>query len=120
MSTSPAVRSERIAVVGSHDDVAAFKAAGLAVFATGPGRTAVELVSEAIRSGHRVVFFTEDLFPELGPLLERHRRAAVPCLVALPTAKAGVSVARLKEIVRRAVGADIFGSGRNSDIKGVD
>jgi vacuolar-type H+-ATPase subunit F/Vma7 len=104
-ATSPA----RIAVIGRKDIVVAFQAAGLAVFPVEPGPEAVSQVERVVAAGHQVVFFTEDLFPFLGSQLEKYRRAATPCLVALPLGGAQQSVARLKEVVRRAVGADIFG-----------
>ncbi len=99
----------RIAVVGRKDIVVAFQAAGLAVFPVEPGPGVAGQVKQVLKAGHRVVFFTEDLFPYLGTLLEENRKAATPCLVALPLGGAQRSVARLKEVVKRAVGADIFG-----------
>jgi vacuolar-type H+-ATPase subunit F/Vma7 len=99
----------RIAVVGRGDVVVAFQAAGLAVFPVEPGPGVVGEVERLVAAGHQIVFFTEDLFPYLGSLLEKHRKAATPCLVALPLGGAQQSVARLKEVVKRAVGADIFG-----------
>ncbi|UCG43737.1 MAG: hypothetical protein JSU73_03735 [candidate division WOR-3 bacterium] len=109
-SREPAPKgTARIAVVGRRDVVTAFQAAGLAVFPVEPGPGVADEVGRIVAGGHRVVFFTEDLFPFLGSLLERHRKTATPCLVALPLGGAQQSVARLKEVVKRAVGADIFG-----------
>ena len=99
----------RIAVIGRRDIVVAFQAAGLAVFPVEPGPEAAVRAEEIVAAGHRVVFFTEDLFPHLSTVLDRYRKSAVPCLVALPLGGARASVARLKEVVKRAVGADIFG-----------
>lgn len=100
-----------VAVVGERDVVAGFQAAGLAVFPAEPGPAAAALVERLVRQGFRVVFFTDDLFDSLGPLLERYRGAAVPCLVALASGGAQPSVERFKEVVKRAVGADVFAQG---------
>jgi vacuolar-type H+-ATPase subunit F/Vma7 len=62
-----------------------------------------------VRDGYRVIFFTEDLLPDLAPLLERHRHDATPCLVPLPVGGSRAGMDRLRDIVRRAVGADVFG-----------
>ncbi len=102
--------TRRIAVVGQRDIVVAFRASGLAVFPVTPGPEAAEVVRGLVSAGYRVVFFTEDLFDDLMPLLERYRKEAVPCLVALPRGDIQQSVARLKEIVKKAVGADVFGT----------
>jgi len=109
-SHGPRPPDERVAVVGRHDVVVAFQAAGLAVFPVEPGPGAAEAVEGIIARGHRVLFFTEDLFGDIAPVLDRHRKEAVPCLVALPLGGVQRSVARLKQVVRRAVGADVFGA----------
>ena len=107
--TTPDPGLARIAVIGRKDTVVAFQAAGLAVFPVEPGPEVAGEVERIVTAGHQVIFFTEDLFPFLGGLLERYRKAATPCLVALPLGGAQQSVARLKKVVKRAVGADIFG-----------
>jgi V/A-type H+-transporting ATPase subunit F len=104
--------SERaqIAVVGNRETVVAFQAAGLSVHPVAAGPEAAAKVEQLVAEGFRVIFFTEELFAHLGPVLERYRKRAVPCLVALPeSAGSQESVARLKEVVKRAVGADVFG-----------
>jgi len=101
--------SGQVAVIGRSDTVAAFRAAGLSVFSVRPGPEAADQVEKLVAGGYRVIFFTEDMFGSLEPVLEKYRKAAVPCIVALPTGGARQSVARLKEVVKRAVGADVFG-----------
>ena len=116
MSTE-AIPDAGIAVVGRGEVVTPFKGAGLAVFPVEPGPRAATQVQKLVDDGYRIVFFTEDLFPHLGALLERSRRCAVPCLVALPLGAGRQGIARLKEIVKRAVGADIFGDEPRGDGK---
>jgi vacuolar-type H+-ATPase subunit F/Vma7 len=107
--TDAETAAARIAVVGRKDIVIAFQAAGLAVFPVEPGPEVADEVERLTAAGHQVIFFTEDLFPHLEGVLEKYRKAATPCLVALPLGGDQQSVARLKEVVKRAVGADIFG-----------
>lgn len=101
-----------IAVVGRAETVAPFRAAGLAAVAINPGPGAAGAVQALIDRGCRVIFFTEDLYPYLAPVIERHRRSATPSLVALPVGSERLGIARLRDIVRRAVGADVLASGR--------
>jgi V/A-type H+-transporting ATPase subunit F len=104
-----AVDSGRIAVVGNRETVVAFRAAGLSVHPVEAGPGAAAKVEELVVAGFKVIFFTEELFPHLAEVLERYRKQAVPCLVALPVSEGSQeSVARLKEVVKRAVGADVF------------
>jgi vacuolar-type H+-ATPase subunit F/Vma7 len=111
MSTEgkPGAAVSRIAVVGRHDVVVPFQAAGLEVFPVEPGPDASPRVQTLVYKGYHVIFFTEDMLPYLAALLEQHRRSATPCLVSLPLGGAQQAAARLKDVVKRAVGADIFG-----------
>lgn len=97
-----------IAVVGRAETVAPFRAAGLTAVSVEPGPGAADAVQSLIDRGCRVIFYTEDLFVDLKPVVERSRRQAVPSLVSLPVGTERLGVERLKDIVRRAVGADVF------------
>jgi vacuolar-type H+-ATPase subunit F/Vma7 len=99
----------RVGVVGRSDVVAPFRAAGFAVFPVEPGSDAGAKVEALIASGLSVLFYTEDLAPHLAGLIGRYSRSATPCLVMLPMGAEQRGFERLREIVRRAVGADVFG-----------
>lgn len=103
------IQTSHIAVVGNPEIISAFRAAGLAVFPVQAEPDAGKQVQRLVDEGYRVIFFTEELSRYLEPVLERARRTAVPCIVALPTGAGKGGITRLKAIVRRAVGADIFG-----------
>ncbi len=101
-----------IGVVGRPDVIAPFRAAGFAVFAVEPGPAAESKVEELIGGGLSVLFYTEDLSPHLAGLVGRCSRTATPCLVMLPMGAEQRGTARLREIVKRAVGADVYGRGK--------
>jgi V/A-type H+/Na+-transporting ATPase subunit F len=103
-------RQDSIAVIGRSEVVAPFRAAGLAVFPVEPTASAAK-AEELVGAGFRVIFYTEDLYENLAAVVARYSREAVPCLVMLPMGAQQQGVARLREIVKRAVGADIFGRG---------
>ncbi len=107
--------SGQIAVLGSGPAVQALAALGLRAYHVSTDEQAREKAESLVEAGFRVIFFTEDLAAALAPLLERYRKSAVPCLVALPEAGKirESSLRRLKELVRRAVGTDVFGQERN-------
>jgi V/A-type H+-transporting ATPase subunit F len=111
MSTDE-IRQDSIAVIGRSEVVAPFRAAGLAVFPAEPDGAAAK-AEELAAAGFRVIFYTEDLYESLAHVVARHSREAVPCLVMLPMGAQQQGVARLREIVKRAVGADIFGKGQS-------
>ncbi len=115
MSTSDTRRSggegstAGVGVIGRPDVIAPFRAAGFAVFPVEPGPDASAKTEALLHTGISVLFYTEDLSPHLADLVSRHSRRATPCLVMLPMGAERRGSARLREIVRRAVGADVFG-----------
>jgi len=101
----------RVGVVGRPEVITPFRAAGFAVFPVEPGPDACAQVEALVGSGLLVLFYTEDLAPHLAAFVARCSRAATPCLVMLPMGAEQRGSARLREIVKRAVGVDVFGRG---------
>ncbi len=99
----------RVGVVGRPEVIAPFRAAGFAVFPVEPGPDASSKVETLLDAGLAVLFYTEDLSPHLAGLLGRYSRSATPGLVMLPMGAEQRGFERFREIVRRAVGADVFG-----------
>jgi V/A-type H+-transporting ATPase subunit F len=99
----------RVGVVGRPEVIVPFRAAGFAVFPVEPGPDAGARVEALLEAGLSVLFYTEDLSPHLAGLIGRYSRSATPCLVMLPMGAEQHGFERLREIVRRAVGADVFG-----------
>ena len=98
-----------VGVVGRPEVIAPFRAAGFVVFPVEPGPDAGVEVEKLLDAGLSVLFYTEDLSPHLTGLIGRCSRTATPCLVMLPMDAEQRGFERLREIVRRAVGADVFG-----------
>jgi len=101
--------SGRVGVVGRADVIAPFRAAGFAVFPVEPGPGAGAAVEQLVGRGLSVLFYTEDLSPHLAGFISRCSRSATPCLVMLPMGAEQRGLERLRDIVKRAVGADVFG-----------
>ncbi len=106
---SPGDLTAKVGVVGRPEVIAPFRASGFAVFAVEPGPEAGRQVEALLAAGLSVLFYTEDLAMHLADLIGRHSRGATPCLVMLPMGAEQRGLERLREIVRRAVGADVFG-----------
>lgn len=101
----------KVAVVGEEGFVQPFKAAGLSVFTAQRGEYQ-GLVRRLTREGYGVVFFEEGLMEELSLILEEAKRSPLPCLIPIPKfqgkTKKRLAMTRLKDIIRKAVGVDIF------------
>ncbi len=105
----PGDLTAKVGVAGRPEVVAPFRAAGFAVFAVEPGPDAGPQVEALLGAGLSVLFYTEDRAPHLAGLVGRYSRKATPCLVMLPMGAEQRGLERLREMVRRAVGADVFG-----------
>ncbi|MEO0079322.1 MAG: V-type ATP synthase subunit F [candidate division WOR-3 bacterium] len=101
----------RVAVVGQAEMITPFRAAGLATVVLEPGPDAASRVQALIAEGYQVIFFTEELFPYLSGLCDRYSGAPVPSLVPLPFGTGQPGIARLRAVVRRALGADLLAQG---------
>jgi vacuolar-type H+-ATPase subunit F/Vma7 len=100
----------RVAVVGDASVVLPLRAAGLDVFTVEPGGDARQLVEKLLSQGYQLIYYTDDLTGQLGPLIARLRTVALPCLVALPFTGEKGAEDRLRDAVRRAAGADVLGA----------
>jgi vacuolar-type H+-ATPase subunit F/Vma7 len=109
--SSEADSGRPVAVVGRAEVVAPFRAAGLAVFPVEPAQASAE-VARLVSAGYGIIFYTEDLEETLSGAIRQCSRETMPCLVLLPMGGAKQGMARLREIVKRAVGADVFATAR--------
>jgi V/A-type H+-transporting ATPase subunit F len=97
-----------IAVIGERDVILPFRALGVEIVPTVPGPEVREQVEVLLTQKKTVIFFTPDLFPYINPIMERTRKQAIPCFIALPLTKEELSIKRLKKLVARAVGAELI------------
>lgn len=104
------MRTSDIAIIGERDAVLCLKAVGVEVIPASDAAEARERLLEALEQGYQVVFLTETLAGgpegrfrgvELGP-----RQSVV--LIPGPRGEPSLGRAHLREVVRKAVGADIF------------
>jgi vacuolar-type H+-ATPase subunit F/Vma7 len=98
----------KVAVIGDVEQWFPFKGAGIEVIQTDPA-DAPGLVRRLVKEGYGIIFFPEDFLKELSSVLAEVKGSAMPCLIPIPSRPdQRASVSRLKELVRRSVGADIF------------
>jgi vacuolar-type H+-ATPase subunit F/Vma7 len=100
--------SGRLAVIGEAQAVAGLRSLGLDVFPLAAGEAAADRVTGLVEQGYSIIFYTAELALQLAPLLDKYRRSAVPSIVELPSGRGEPGASRLKDLVRRAVGTDVF------------
>ncbi|MEO0185135.1 MAG: V-type ATP synthase subunit F [candidate division WOR-3 bacterium] len=98
-----------LAILGTKQDILPFLATGAMVYAVNKGE-AEKKVMELIRQGVRVILYTEEFTEELSEILRIYQTETFPCLIPFSTGatKTRIAIERLRGIIKRAVGADIF------------
>ena len=100
-----------MAVVGDQESTLPFRALGFETRSPGSREEARRMLEELFGQGGRfgVICVTETLAQQLGDYLEQLREGVVtPALLVIPGAggSRGIGWERLREMVRKAVGAD--------------
>lgn len=100
----------RLAVIGDIDSVVLFKAVGAHVFPVSSPAEAQDALERLSGGEYTVICITEQLGGDLLPIVELYSGRPSPAIVFIPSNKGseGIGMARLREIVKKAVGADIL------------
>ena len=103
-----------IVFIGDRDSVWGFRAFGVTVFPVVTGEEARAAFREAVRSGHSVIFVTEDVHDACPEEIAEYRDLALPTVTVLPGVRGsrGLAAAEIHRAVSAAVGADILGAGQ--------
>jgi len=99
-----------IAAVGERDLILPFKAIGVRVFPVTKAEEARVAVSALIREGYGLILITENLAQDLEDVLKEVSLEPTPSIVPIPSSggSTGFALRRLRETIKKAVGADIF------------
>jgi V/A-type H+-transporting ATPase subunit F len=98
-----------LAIVGKRETVMPFLATGARVVYVKEGKC-VDTVESLVSEGTKIILFTEEFIDELSELLLKYRTETLPCLIPIPSGrgKTKLAVERVRGIIKKAVGADIF------------
>ncbi|MBE0433251.1 hypothetical protein IBX73_07280 [candidate division WOR-3 bacterium] len=98
-----------LAIVGKRETVMPFLVTGASVTYVKEGECA-GVVEGLIREGTEIILFTEEFIEELSEILAKYRTETLPCLIPIPSGrgKTNTAVERIRGIIKKAVGADIF------------
>ncbi len=99
-----------IAVIGDRDSVLCFRAVGVSVFPTTDDEQAKKIFQKLTRDDYAVIFVTEQLAAGLDEQIQKVAFQPLPSVVLIPNSKGslGFGMGRIREIVKKAVGADIL------------
>ncbi len=109
--------STNIAAIGERDLILPFKAIGVQVFPVEEIEEARDVMGRLIKEGYGLILITEGLASRLEDLLKEVSTEPTPSIVPIPSSggSTGFALGRLRETIKKAVGADIMaGSGDRS------
>jgi V/A-type H+-transporting ATPase subunit F len=98
-----------LAIVGKRETVMPFLATGARVVYVKEGECAGR-VEDLIKEGTKIILFTEEFIDELNEILLKYRTETLPCLIPIPSGrgKTKAAIERIRTVIKKAVGADIF------------
>lgn len=100
----------KIAVIGDKDSILGFKTLGVATFSVTDAHSALTALKKVAKEDYAIVFITEEMAQHLEePIAELNKRF-LPVVVPIPNNKGtlGMGMAKVKENVEKAIGADIL------------
>ena len=100
--------ADKIAIIGKQDAFLGFQALGVEVF--NPEGDAAAVLTGLAPEEFAVVFVGEDIAEEIPELIGERNRATVQAVIVIPSGRqrSGAAAERIRQLVRRAVGADIM------------
>jgi V/A-type H+-transporting ATPase subunit F len=104
------MRTEPIVFIGDRDTVSGFRSLGLSAYPVRTDGDAREALQTARKGGCRVVLVTEQAARWLRDELQEMAMRPFPAVVVVPSIRGseGLGMERLRALVEKAVGADIF------------
>ncbi len=102
--------STKIAAVGDFDSVLMFQSMGVQVYAVEESTKGREHFLQILKQGFEIVFLTERLGEKWSDIIQEAGIKRKPAVVLIPDQKGstGFALSRIRDIVKKAVGADIL------------
>ena len=96
--------------IGNKNVVMPYSAVGFDIEVVDDPDGARQAVDRAIRDGYSLIFVQEDYYSHISDLIEKTMEVAVPVISAIPgpMGASGGAFENLREIIKKAIGADIF------------
>ncbi len=100
-----------IAVIGDMDSILCFRAIGVSTFPVSESKEARAVVRRLIQDKVSVIFVTERIASGMMDLIDELAKETLPSVVLIPDNQGslGLGMERIRQMVIKAVGADIFG-----------
>lgn len=104
------MQSSKICAIGDFETVSIFRSLGIQVFLIEEFGEAATVFDQVVREGYHVVFLTEKIAEQIPDALDKINLNWTPMVVLIPDyhGSTGYAFERVREVVKKAIGADIF------------
>ncbi len=109
----PPLRTSNMAVIGDRDSILPFRAVGMKVMPVADAQEAAQAFDSLVNAKYVVIFVTERVAVEIGERIEAIALKTLPSVVLIPDNRGslGLATEKVRQIVSKAIGADIFRGG---------
>jgi len=97
----------KVLVIGEEDFIKIFSLYGFEVIQT-KKELARELLEEKIEEGTQIIFFSPTFYSQIADVIKRYEQQFYPLFISLTTKEESVEDLRIRELLKRALGTDIF------------
>ena len=96
--------------IGNKNVVMPYSAVGFDIRVVSNAEEAIRAVNEALKGKYSLIFVQEDYYEEISEIIEKTMESAIPVISAIPgpLGASGKAFENLREIIKKAIGADIF------------
>lgn len=97
----------KMAIIGSGDNILAFKAGGVDAFTVSSPEKARETLRKLAKE-YAVIFITDSFCRELSAYLKRFNETAYPIIIPVPDGEGDLGMELLRSAMESALGVDIL------------
>jgi vacuolar-type H+-ATPase subunit F/Vma7 len=95
-----------IAILGPQEKIRSFQFLGITPYPC--DQNSAPKILETIIDKYQVIFYTQEVYWVLKPLLERYEKRALPCLALLPSMTEKITELKIRELIKKATGTDLL------------
>jgi len=102
--------TNRIAAVGKKDAILPYKAIGVDIFPVENREEFKDIIKKLVAEKYAIILVTEDLAEENNDIIIEYNEYMIPSIIPVPGTRGAIGYGskRLREAVKKAVGADIY------------
>ena len=102
--------ANKIAAIGKRDAILPYKAIGVEIYITEEKDAFRDIIRKLVDEKYAIVLVTEEIAEEFSDIIKEYNEFMIPSIIPVPGTEGstGYGAKRLREAVKKAVGADIY------------